>query len=137
MRGFTLMELMMVTAILAVVAASMGGIASVLHRTDRQTAAYVEDLGELRRAVRTVERDLYAAREIGYYRVDGVVYRRAGTDLLRDGKVVARNIALFEFDQEDGIVTVRVGLAQRAHVPGRPRPVVTTRVRPRNLREER
>ena len=137
MRGFTLIEMMIVTAVLAVVATSMGGIASVLHRTDRQTAAYVEDLGELRRALRTVERDLYAAKEIGYYRIDGIVYRRAGTDLLRDGEVIARNIALFDLDLTDGVVTVRVGLAQRSHVPGRREPVVTSRVRPRNLKEER
>jgi prepilin-type N-terminal cleavage/methylation domain-containing protein len=136
-RGFSLIELMIVTAVLAVVTASLGGIASVLHRTDRQTAAYVEDLGELRRALHSLERDLRGAREVFYHRIDDVYYRLDGDRLLRDDAVVARNVALFEMSREGEIVTVRLGLRARAHVPAMRRPVVTTRVRPRNLERER
>jgi prepilin-type N-terminal cleavage/methylation domain-containing protein len=132
MKGFSLLELMIVTAVIALVAASLGGVASVLHRTDRVTAAYVEDLAQLRRAVRAVERDVRASREVVYHRVDDVFYRLDNGRLLRDDQVVARHIGLFEMKREDDLVTVRVGLLPRAHVPAMRRPVVTTRVRLRN-----
>jgi prepilin-type N-terminal cleavage/methylation domain-containing protein len=132
MRGFSLLELMIVTAVIALVAASLAGVASTLHRTDRVTASYVDDLGQLRRAVRTVERDLRNSREVIYHRIDEVFYRLDNGRLLRDDEVVARRIGLFEMVREDDLVTVRVGLQPRAHVPAMRRPVVTTRVRLRN-----
>lgn len=132
MKGFSLLELMIVTAVIALVAAGLGGVASTLHRTDRVTAAYVEDLAQLRRAVRAVERDLRASREVVYHRVDDVFYRLDDGRLLRDREVVARRIGLFEMTREGDLVTVRIGLQPRAHAPAMRRPVVTTRVRLRN-----
>lgn len=137
MKGFSLLELMIVTAVIALVAASLGGVASALHRTDRVTAAYVEDLAQLRRAVRAVERDLRASREVVYHRVDRAYYRLEDGRLLRDRQVVARNIGLFEMTREGNLVTVRLGLEPRAHVPAARRPVLTTRVRLRNPEERR
>ena len=132
MRGFSLLELMIVTAVIALIAASLGGVASALHRTDRVTAAYVEDLGQLRGGLRAIERDLRASREVIYHRVDDVYYRLDRGRLLRDDRVVARNIGLFEMKREGDLVTVRLGLQSRAHVPAMRRPVVTSCVRLRN-----
>ena len=137
MRGFSLLELMFVTAVIAMIAASLGGVASALHRTDRVTAAYVEDLAQLRGAVRAVERDLRASREVIYHRVDNAFYRLDRGRLLRDDKVIARRIGLFEMTREGDLVTVRLGLAARAHVPAMRRPVVTTCVRLRNTERRR
>jgi prepilin-type N-terminal cleavage/methylation domain-containing protein len=132
MRGFSLLELMVVTAVIALIATSLGGVASALHRTDRVTAAYVEDLGQLRRGLRALERDLRASREVLHHRVNDALYRLDGGRLLRDDQVVARNIGLFEMTREGDLVTVRLGLLPRAHVPAMRRPVVTTCVRLRN-----
>ncbi len=137
MRGFTLLELMIVTAVLAMIAASLGGVASALHRTDRVTAAYVEDLAQLRGAVRAVERDLRAAREVIHHRVDDAYYRLDAGRLLRDDQVIARHIGLFEMTREGNLVTVRLGLEARAHVPAMRRPVVATCVRLRNTERRR
>lgn len=132
MRGFSLLELMIVTAVIALVSATLAGVASTLHRTDRVTAAYVEDLAQLRRAIRAVERDLRASRDVVYHRVGDIFYRLDDGRLLRDEQVVARRIGLFEMVREDNLVTVRIGLQPRAHVPALRQPVVTTRVRLRN-----
>ena len=79
-----------------------------------------------------MERDLRASREVIYHRVDESYYRLEGGHLLRDKQVVARNIGLFEMTREGDLVTVRLGLEPRAHVPAARRPVLTTRVRLRN-----
>ena len=121
--GFSLQELMIVTAVLALVATTVAALTGSLHRTDRVTAAYVEDLAGLRRAVVAVERDLREARS-----VDELRYELDGDVLRRDGKVVARRIGLFEVEQEQGVATARVGLRPRAEAATR-EAVVTTSVR--------
>lgn len=121
--GFTLQEIMIVTTLLGLVAATVAGLASGLHRADRVTAAYVEDLAGLRRAVAAVERDLRAARshrELRYELADGVLWR--------DGEVVARRIGRFEVTEAGGVATARIGLLPRAEVATR-EAVIATSVR--------
>jgi len=121
--GFTLQEVMIVTTLLGLVSATVAGLAAGLHRTDRVTAAYVEDLAGLRRAVAAVERDLREARSIAELR-----YELADDVLWRDRVVLARRIARFDVTEENGVATARVGLLPRAEAATR-EAVITTSVR--------
>jgi hypothetical protein len=116
---------MVVVAVLVTVVATVGGLAQALHRADRVSAAYAEDLAGLRRAVTSVERDLRAARSVGE-----LAYELDGDMLRREGRVVARRIALFEVAEENGVATARIGLRARAEAATRAA-VVTTSVRMR------
>lgn len=126
--GFSLYELMIVTAVLGGVAAALAGITHAVHRADRASAAYADDLAELRRAVTAVERDLRAARSIEdlrYALEDGV--------LRRGGAVVARRIGAFELTREGAVVTARIALSPRAEAATR-EAVIATSVRLRGAR---
>lgn len=119
--GFSLYELMVVTALLVTVTATIAGITHAVHRADRVSAAYVEDLAGLRRAVATVERDLRAARSL-----DDLDYVLDLDMLLRGDEVIARRIGTFELMQEGGVVTARIGLLPRAEAPTRAALIVTS-----------
>ena len=54
--GYSLAELMIVTTVLVGVTGTLAAVGHSLHRTDRVSAAYVDDITDLRRAVRMVER---------------------------------------------------------------------------------
>lgn len=126
--GFSLYELMIVTAVLGGLAAALAGITHAVHRADRASAAYVEDLTELRRAVTAVERDLRAAASVADLR-----YVLDTGLLRRDGQVVARRIGTFEVTQEGPVATARIGLLPRAEAATRSA-IVTTSVRLRGHR---
>lgn len=126
--GFCLYELMIVTAVLVTVTGALAGITHAVHRADRVSAAYVEDLTELRRAVVAIERDLRAARSI-----DDLRYALDGGALKRDGQIVARRIGMFELTQEGAVATARIGLLPRAEVATRSA-TVSTSVRLRGAR---
>ena len=98
MRGFSLYEVLIVMALIGYVAAIGGSMTASLHRTDRHTAVYVKDVTDLRHAVRTIERDLRAAKS-----VRDLDYRHEDESLLRGERVVARNIAVFEVSEQDGL----------------------------------
>ncbi len=127
-KGFSLYELMIVTAVLGVVTAALAGVTHAVHRADRVSAAYVEDLTELRRAVAAVERDLRAASSI-----DDLRYALDGGVLKRDGEAVARRIATFELTQEGAVATARIGLLPRTEAATR-KALVSTSVRLRGRR---
>jgi prepilin-type N-terminal cleavage/methylation domain-containing protein len=121
--GFSLYELMIVVAVLGTVVGTIAGITHAVHRADRVSAAYVEDLAGLRRAVVSVERDLRAARSLAdlQYVLD--------LDVLKRGEaVVARRIGTFEIVQDGEVVTARIGLLPRAEAATR-EAVVETSVR--------
>ena len=120
MRGFTLAELMIVMMMASIAIGALGGTAQMLYQTDRHTDAYVRDVSGLRKAVRMLESDLRAGT--------GAVYRLDGDRLLRDDRLVARNIGTFELDREGALTVVRIGPAPRREVPAAWRPVVTLRV---------
>jgi type II secretion system protein J len=122
--GFTLMELMIVIAMFGFVASICGAMAGALHRTDQHTAAYVDDVSDLRRAVRAVERDLRSATSL-----DELDYRLEDDRLLRNGHELARRIGCFEMTEAGGLATVRMGLAPRREVASRKAPVVVLKVR--------
>ena len=122
-RGFTLIELMVATALLAGVTAVIGALAFSIHHSERQTGAYVRDITELRRAVRAVERDLRAG--------EGAAYRLEGHVLFRGDDVVARRIGLFEMRADGAWTESRIGLVPRRDVPTAERAAVTVRVRRR------
>ncbi len=118
--GFSLYELMIVVAVLVTLTAAVAGITHAVHRADRVSAAYVEDLAGLRRAVTSVERDLRAARSLEDLRYV------LDLDMLKRGEaVVARRIGTFELLQEGDVVTARIGLLPRAEAPTRAAVVVT------------
>jgi len=124
-RGFTLVELMVAVSVLGVVLATMGGVAATLHREERTSNAYVEDLAGLRRAVRAVEADLRLAAT-----TDDLDVRLEGGVLYRGGSVLARNVALFEVAEAgDGLARVRIGLGRRSDAPHRRDAVLDLRVR--------
>jgi type II secretory pathway component PulJ len=129
--GFSLQELMIVTGVLVSVMAAVGGLAHALHRADRVSAAYAEDLAGLRRAVTSVEHDLREARSVAE-----LAYELDGDLLRRDGRVVARRIALFEVLAEGRVATARIGLRPRAEAATRAA-VVTTCVRLRGAEGDR
>jgi hypothetical protein len=118
---------MIVTAVLGGLAATLAGITHAVHRAERVSAAYVEDLAGLRRAVALVERDLRAARS-----VEDLRYTLESGVLERDGAAVAR-IGAFEVTQEGAVATAWIGLLPRAEAATRPA-VVTTSVRLRRAR---
>jgi prepilin-type N-terminal cleavage/methylation domain-containing protein len=119
--GFSLYELMIAVAVLGVITAAVAGIAHAVHRADRVSAAYVEDLSGLRRAVVSVERDLRAARSLADLRYV------LDVDALKRGEaVVARRIRTFELVQAGEVVTARIGLLPRAEAPTREAVVVTS-----------
>lgn len=120
-KGFSLYELMIVVAVLVTLTATLAGIAHAVHRADRVSAAYVEDLAGLRRAVASVERDLRAARSLEDLRYV------LDLDMLKRGEtLVARRIGTFELLQEGEVVTARIGLLPRAEAPTRGAVVVTS-----------
>jgi len=129
--GFSLQEVMIVTTLLGLVSATVAGLAAGLHRTDRVTAAYVEDLAGLRRAVAAVERDLREAQSIAELH-----YELADDMLWRDGVVMARRIGRFEVTEEHGVATARIGLLPRAEAATR-EAVITTSVRLRSKERAR
>lgn len=114
-RGFTILELMIVVSMLTVVGATFLGAATTIHREERHSAAYAQDLAGLRRAVQLVEHDLRDAgttQDVDYRLEDGVL-RRGDTP-------IARNIALFDVSAaSDGLARVRIGLAPRSDAPNR------------------
>jgi len=121
-RGFTLMELMMVTAIVGAVTGISSGVIVTLHGSERHTRAYIDDVNGLRRAVRAVEADLRAGRSDTCQLDDGV--------LRRGDEVLARRVELFEVVRDGDLWVARIGLAKRNETGVR-QPVVTVRVRPR------
>lgn len=124
MRGYTLVELLIASAMIGVVVSVAGGVGASLHGADKHTDAYVADLDGLRRAVRTIERDIHAGRGLADYRLeDGV--------LLRGGRVLARNIATFERERDGELVTVRLGPGLRREVAAPVRPVLVVKARAR------
>jgi len=125
--GYSLAELMIVTAVLVGVTGTLAAVGHSLHRADRVSAAYVDDISDLRRAVRTIERDARAGR------LGSVTYTRDGARLLRNDRLLADNIGTFEIDDAGDVVVVRIGLKPRAATGAR-RPVIETRVRVREVR---
>lgn len=124
-RGFTLFELMIVVAIAAVSGGAMAALGLSMHRTEQETGAYVRDLDGLRRAVRTIERDLRAASQVDGGAVGGAAYRLEGGTLLREGRVLARNVASFALARDGRLVTATLELAARSRGRG---PSVSVRV---------
>lgn len=119
--GYSFYELMVVTALLVTVTGTIAGITHAVHKADRVSAAYVEDLAGLRRAVAAVERDLREARSVED--LDYVL----DLDMLKRGDIVlARRIGTFELTQDGAVVTARIGLVPRAESPTREAVVVTS-----------
>jgi len=119
--GFSLYELMIVVAVLGVMTGAIAGLTHAVHRADRVSAAYVEDLAGLRRAVTSVERDLRAARSVKD--LDYVL----DLDMLKRGEtILARRIGTFELVQDGDVVTATIGLLPRADAPTREAVVVTS-----------
>ena len=121
-RGFTLMELMMVTVMVSAVSAISSGVIVTLHSSEKRTRAYVDDVNGLRRAVRAVEADLRAGLTDTCRVADGV--------LRRGDVILARRVETFEVRRDGDLLIARIGLATRAETGAR-RPVVTLKVRPR------
>lgn len=127
--GFTFVEVMLYVVLFGAISTTVAGITHAIHRTDRATAAYVDDLDGLRRAIRLVENDLRHAKSVHALKwelKDGV--------LRRDGEEIARNIAAFDLDLDERFVTVTIAPGSRADVTPTRRPLVTTRVRLRRPR---
>jgi prepilin-type N-terminal cleavage/methylation domain-containing protein len=113
-RGFTLIELLVVIVVMTTVTGSVLTVASTVHREERLSAAYAQDVHGLRRAVQALERDLRTApgpKAFSWALRDG--------DLCRDGALLARNVARFDVEWEAERATVHLALGPRSDAPHR------------------
>jgi prepilin-type N-terminal cleavage/methylation domain-containing protein len=115
-RGFTLIELVVVTATMAAVGGTFLTVASTIHRDERHAAACAGDVQDLTRAVAVLEAAVREARG-----PEDVPARLAGTDLYLGARRLARNVASFEVSWGPRLATVRVALGPRSDAPGRRR----------------
>ena len=106
MRGFTLMELMIVVALVATSGFAISSLGWSLHRVESSSAAYHEDLFRLRRAVQTIERDARAG-DLGRYRLESHA-------LLRDGVILLRRVATFDVTTTGRVSAVTLALQPRS-----------------------
>ena len=114
-RGFTILEVMVATAMVACAAAAIGGVIHGFQSEDKLAQAYAEDLDGLRIALRAIERDLMSATKVEGTTIDGIVYELGPKGcLLRDGKVVAESVGSFSIRQRLDFATVRLSPAPRA-----------------------
>jgi len=95
-----------------------------LHRSERLTRAYTDDVSGLRRAVRAIEADLRADRG-DTCRLDD------DGNLLRGEFVLARRIERFDVEREGNLWVARIGMLPRRETGAARRPLITIRVRPR------
>jgi type II secretion system protein J len=130
-RGFTLIELLVVLAALGGVVAAASGVVLSIRSTERFSREYAGDLAGLRRAVRIVEADLRAAAD-----PEEIDVRLEGDRLVRDGRVLARNVAAFEVSRDGPLAHVRLALGSRCEAP-RKRGELAFTVRLRNAEGER
>ncbi|MEM8883183.1 MAG: type II secretion system protein [Planctomycetota bacterium] len=104
-RGYTLVELMIVTVFAGVTIATATGFLWSIAQAERQSRGYVEDVLGLRRAVRTIESDMRAGKA-DRIRLDGDV-------LLRDDRMLARRIERYELRREGPLRHVEIALMPR------------------------
>ena len=118
-RGFTILELMIAVSMLTIVSATFLGVASTVHREDRHSAAYAQDLAGLRRAVQLVERELREVQSL-----EDLDIRLDGDVLYRGETAIAHRIGTFDVDvdvkrEQSRLAHVRIGLAPRSDAPNR------------------
>ena len=104
--GFTLMEVMVVVALVAGAASTIVGFVETLRRDDRAAARYVREISEFRAAVRSLERDLRAGAR--------AAWRLEGDRLVRDGRLMAKNVTRFELARKGRLTTVELRLGRRS-----------------------
>jgi hypothetical protein len=113
-RGFTLIELVVVTATMVSVGGTFLTVASTLHREERLSAACAEDVREVTLAARALEDAVHRAR-----RPEDVDAELVGRELRVDGRRVARNVAAFSIAWRDRRASIRLVLAPRSDAPHR------------------
>ena len=114
-RGFTLLEVMIAMSMLAFAAASIAGVLHQFRSEEKVAKSYVEDLEDLRSALRAVENDLLSAKKVEGTVIDDITYTLDDRSrLLRNGVVVARSIGSFSIRQHSDFATVRISPAPRA-----------------------
>ena len=121
LRGFTLIELMVVTATMVSVGGTFLTVAATLHREERLSAACAEDVREVTRALQAIEDAVRAAR-----RPEDVDAELVGKELRVGGRPVARNVASFQVAWRDRRATVRLVLGARSDAPHRREAVLET-----------
>ena len=126
MRGFTLIEILLVSTILAASSAAIAGVIHQMRKEDRLAADYAADLRGMRKALQRLERDLSAAHKIEGRTIDGVHWKLIGGELLRGDEVVATRIAEFSIKQTCSLAEVTLALAPRSASAARRARVVTT-----------
>ena len=132
--GVTLIELMVATSLLVVIAGIAATALHSSHRDDAVAQNYADDLRRLRSALDAVVLDVRSARDVAVEDdvlvVDGVMWELRGDVLVRDDEDIARGIARFDVEAEAGGV-VRAGIAPVARAAGARSPTLETRVFPR------
>ena len=130
-RGFTLIELSVVVAVLGIICAATTGIVARIYRSGEVAQRYVDDVVQCRRACARLESDLrlggrvtntngvvrihQPAVTVDYSLKDGVLSRGVGGTR----RVIARNIAALHVQQSGDLARVRIALQRRGprHVP--------------------
>ena len=143
-RGFTMIELMIAVAVLAVFSSVALSLGVQARREHRMVHGYQCDVLQCREALRSIERDLRSARQVA--KVDDefvltvgdqqIVYRVCGGELQvqreRALRVLAHCVASMEVSVQDELVTVVLELRPRADLGPRRHARVSTCVAMRN-----
>jgi prepilin-type N-terminal cleavage/methylation domain-containing protein len=139
-RGFTIIELMAAVALAAVVVAAASGLTVRVITSSAETAAYLDDVEQCRRAVRAIADDLRSGAGVvtipGGLRVVGgahpVRYALAAGVLTRTvarrSAVVARRIGGLDVRTDGRLARLRLELMRRRTAGDRPGAVVATTV---------
>ncbi|MFQ5504551.1 MAG: type II secretion system protein J [Planctomycetota bacterium] len=142
--GWTLIELIGASAVLALVLIASGRLAVEAARSNQRSAAYSEDLGGARRALRALERDLRAAQGLEIRSAGAriltsgaeITWSLEGGELLRHAegrrRVLARRVAALLLTRDEALVHVHLMLKNRR--PGSPRPVFASSIAIREAR---
>jgi len=143
-RGFTMIELMISVAVLAIfssVALSLGVQAKQEHQ---MVAAYHQDVRECRAALQSLEADILAARgvEVASDEVTVLVGNQRVVYQLADGRlrvtrsgrerILANCIEALRVSSDRSLVTVQLQLRARSQTAARRAAVVSTSVAMRN-----
>ena len=133
-RGFTLIELMVSLALMAVLATLCATVAASAREDDRVAREYAEDLRHLRTASDVLAAEIRSAHDVAVDAdalvIDGRRWSVSDGVLLRNGVVAVRGIASLDASPTD-TGAWRIGVTPVARRPGAKAPALVTSARPR------
>jgi prepilin-type N-terminal cleavage/methylation domain-containing protein len=117
--GFTLVETIVAAAVMAILGGVSADLIRSLSETRRSGNALVRDVQDVKRLVDALERDVRAGESLA-----ALGWKLDGSSVLRSGRVLARNVAAFTYEEEGGRARIEFRLARRGRSPVRPDPSI-------------